>query len=104
MRAPLRSINGFSQALLEDYGAQLDAAALGYLQRVRGASQHMAVLIDDLLELARVTRSELRRERVDLSTLAKEITADLRKTDPERAAEIIITPGLSAVGDARLRR
>jgi signal transduction histidine kinase len=104
LRAPLRSINGFSQALLEDYGAQLDAAALGYLQRVRGASQHTAVLIDDLLELARVTRSELRRERVDLSTLAKEITADLRKTDPERAAEIIITPGLSAVGDARLRR
>lgn len=104
LRAPLRSINGFSQALLEDYGAQLDAAALGYLQRVRGASQHMAVLIDDLLELARVTRSELRRERVDLSTLSKEITADLRKTDPERAAEIIITPALSAVGDARLLR
>lgn len=104
LRAPLRSINGFSQALLEDYGAQLDAAALGYLQRVRGASQHMAVLIDDLLELARVTRSELRRERVDLSTLAKEITADLCKTDPERAAEIVIAPALSAVGDARLLR
>mgnify|MGYP000117790133 CR=1 FL=1 len=104
LRAPLRSINGFSQALLEDYGAQLDAAALGYLQRVRGASQHMAVLIDDLLELARVTRSELRRERVDLSTLAKEITADLRKTDPERAAEIVITPALSTAGDARLLR
>ena len=104
LRAPLRSINGFSQALIEDYGAQLDAAALGYLQRVRAASQHMAVLIDDLLELARVSRSELRRERVDLSTLAEEISADLRKTDPQRAADIIIAPALNAVGDARLLR
>lgn len=104
LRAPLRSINGFSQALLEDYGTQLDAAGRDYLQRVRNASQHMAVLIDDLLELARVSRSELRRERVGLSVIAQELTAELHKAHPERDVESLIAPELYAVGDARLLR
>ncbi len=104
LRAPLRSINGFGQALLEDYGTQLDEAGHGYLERVRNASQHMAVLIDDLLELARVTRSELRRERVNLSGIAQELTAELRKVHPERDVESLIAPELYADGDARLLR
>ena len=104
LRAPLRSINGFSQALIEDCGAQLDKTALDYLERVRRASQHMGLLIDDLLDLARVTRRELRRERVDLSAMVHDIVAELRKAHPERSVEAIIAPALYAVGDARLLR
>ncbi len=104
LRAPLRSINGFSQALLEDYGAQLDQVGRDYLERVRNASQHMAELIDDLLELARVTRSELRRERVDLSAITTDINAELHKAHPERSVESIIEAGVYSVGDARLLR
>src|SRR5437870_9106547 len=73
LRAPLRSIDGFSQALLEEYGGRLDDAARGHLDRVRAASQRMAQLIDDLLGLSRVTRAELRHERVDLSALAQSV-------------------------------
>src|SRR5207253_3585825 len=70
LRAPLRHINGFSQALLEDYADKLDEEGKGYLHEVRGASQEMAQLIDDVLQLAQVTRSEMRREEVSLSDLA----------------------------------
>ena len=104
LRAPLRAVDGFSQALIEDYGAQLDQTALGYLGRVRNASQHMATLIDDLLELARVTRSEMHREQVDLSAIAEDIVAELRKAHPGRVVEVVIAPALHAVGDARLLR
>jgi len=78
LRAPLRSIDGFSQALIEDYRDVLDQTGAGYLQRVRNASQRMAQLIDDLLELSRITRREMRRESTDFSLLAQEIVADLR--------------------------
>ncbi len=104
LRAPLRSIDGFSQVLLEDYSAQLDEAGRDSLQRVRAASQRMATLIDDLLKLARVTRSEMRTEAVDLSKIAQDIAADLERSTPEREVEFAIAPGLEARGDARLLR
>jgi PAS domain S-box-containing protein len=104
LRAPLRSIDGFSMALLEDYRDSLDKTALGYLQRIRNASQRMSALIDDLLELSRITRREIHREVVDLSMLAQEIVADLKKEQPERAVGIRITPGIRLQADANLLR
>src|SRR5205814_2248765 len=99
LRAPLRSIDGFSQILLEDYAGALDVAGRESLQRVRAASQRMGTLIDDLLKLARVTRVEIRTEDVDLSGMAREIAAELQRATPERLVEFAIAPGLSARGD-----
>ncbi|HEV2750582.1 MAG TPA: ATP-binding protein [Gemmatimonadales bacterium] len=104
LRAPLRSIDGFSQVLLEDYGPRLDESGRESLQRVRAASQRMAILIDDLLKLARVTRSEMRTEPVDLSKIARDIATELHRSTPERQVEFAIAPGLEARGDARLLR
>jgi hypothetical protein len=104
LRAPLRSIDGFSQALLEDYAERLDEEGRQYLRYVRESAQHMAQLIDDLLALSRVTRSELRRERVDLSGLARAVLAQLQRTQPDRRVRLVIADGLSAAGDARLLR
>ncbi len=104
LRAPLRSIDGFSQVLLEDYATQLGDAGRDSLQRVRAASQRMATLIDDLLKLARVTRAEMRTERVDLSGMAREIVFDIQRTTPDRRVEFAIAPGLEARGDSRLLR
>ncbi len=104
LRAPLRSINGFSQILLEDYSGTLDEEGRSYLRRVQAASQHMGRLIDDLLALSRVTRVPLRREHVDLSALAREIAMDLKSNDPEREVEFAIPDGLSATGDPGLLR
>jgi light-regulated signal transduction histidine kinase (bacteriophytochrome) len=102
LRAPLRHINGFSQALLEDYANVLDDQGKGYLREVRGASQEMAQLIDDLLQLARVTRSGMHRETVDLSELAQGVIAELCNRDPSRNVVVNIEKGLSANGDKRL--
>ncbi len=102
LRAPLRHINGFSQALLEDYAGRLDEEGKGYLQEVRNASREMAQLIDDLLQLARVTRSEMRREVVNLSELARSIIVELREADPGRAVAVKVEEGLFTYGDKRL--
>jgi signal transduction histidine kinase len=102
LRAPLRSIDGFSQIMLEDYADKLDAEGKDYLQRLRAASQRMGQLIDDMLKLSRVTRSSMQRERVDLSALAHAIAAELQQRQPERQVEFVITEGLAASGDARL--
>ncbi len=102
LRAPLRSIDGFSQALLEDYGDRPDEPGRGYLGRVRAAAQRMAELIDDLLHLARVTRAELRPEVVDLSALAEAAADQLQKSAPGRAVELVIRPGIRGRGDRRL--
>ncbi|MFC1907704.1 ATP-binding protein, partial [Chloroflexota bacterium] len=102
LRAPLRSIDGFSQALMEDYPDKLDEQGRGYLQRVRSATQRMGVLIDDLLSLSRVTRSEIRRETVDLSNLAQSIAKELQETQPERQVDFVIEPGLTTSGDSQL--
>lgn len=104
LRTPLRSIDGFSQALLEDYGDKLDSTARDHLQRVRRAAQRMATLIDDMLNLSRVTRSELHREKLDLSAMARSIVTELQEAEPGRQVEFVIENGLSAVGDARLLR
>ena len=104
LRAPLRSIDGFSQILLEDYATQLDEAGRESLHRVRAASQRMGTLIDDLLKLARVTRAEIRTEDVDLSGMARDIAAELERATPERKVEFAIAPGLKARGDTRLLR
>ena len=99
LRAPLRTIDGFSRILLEDYERSLDEEGRDYLGRVRNASQHMGHLIDDLLNLSRVTRSPLRRARVDLSSLAAGAAQELRETDPDREAEFIIEEGATDWGD-----
>ena len=102
LRAPLRAIDGFSQALLDDHGAGLPAEARGYLERVRAAVQRMGVLIDDLLKLARVSRAQLNLAEVGLSRMAQEIIARHRAAEPQRRVEVVIAPDLVAVGDARL--
>lgn len=102
LRAPLRHINGFSQALLEDYEDLLDETGKDFLHKVRSASQEMAQLINDMLELARVSRSEMRLETVNMSRLASEIAVDLQNIEPERKAVFHIEDDLSAYGDKRL--
>lgn len=104
LRAPLRSIDGFSQALLEDYAGSLDDQAKGYLSRVRAATQRMGLLIDDMLTLSRVTRVEMRREIVDLGALAAEVLAELQQNEPERKVVWHIDSGMTAVGDPHLLR
>lgn len=104
LRAPLRSMDGFSQALLEEYTGKLDDQGKDYLGRIRAASQRMAQLIDDMLSLSRVTRSEMHRERVDMGAVAQSIAAELRRAQPERKAEFVVSPGLYADGDAHLLR
>jgi PAS domain S-box-containing protein len=104
LRAPLRHINGFSQALMEDYADKLDEEGKDYLQQVRDASQEMAQLIDDVLQLARVTRSEMRRESVNLSHLAEDVMTELKKRDAGRRVPVHIEEGLSTRGDKRLLR
>jgi signal transduction histidine kinase len=102
LRTPLTSIDGFSQALLDDYADILDARGQGYLQRIHGATQRMADLIDALLALSHVTRAELSRESVDVSALARAIAADLQQREPTRQVVFVIADGLVANGDARL--
>ena len=102
LRSPLRSIVGFSHALLEDYAGKLDAEGRDYLNRVVAATQRMGQLIDDLLKLSRVSRLEMSRERIDLSAIAQTIAGNLKKNHPERAADFIIAQGLGAYGDERL--
>ena len=102
LRSPLRSIDGFSQALLEDYTDKLDTQGKDYLTRVRAASQKMGQLIDDLLNLSRMTRTEMRREVVDLSALAQAITAELQNSEPGRQVEFVIAEGMEVNGDKRL--
>ncbi|MCI0415819.1 PAS domain S-box protein [bacterium] len=104
LRAPLRKIDGFSQALLEDYESKLDEQGKDYLNRVRASSQRMAGLIDDILNLSRVTRTEMRRESVDLSSLAKSIVSDLQQTQMGRNVTVMIQNGVVANGDAHLLR
>ena len=104
LRAPLRSMDGFSVALLEEYADKLDDQGKDYLQRVREASKRMAQLIDGMLELSRMTRTEMSRKTVNLSALAETIFADLYKSQPERRVEFIIEPDLFVHGDVQLLR
>ncbi|MCW5978714.1 MAG: PAS domain S-box protein [Bryobacteraceae bacterium] len=102
LRAPLRGIDGWSLALLEDYGGQLDVRARQYLNRVRFETQRMGALIDDLLQLSRVSLSEMQRRAVDLTALAHAVAVRLREDEPRRELDFSIQPGLTAPGDPRL--
>jgi PAS domain S-box-containing protein len=102
LRAPLRAIDGFSQALLEDYGDKIDEDGLGYISRVRAAAQRMGRLIDDLLNLSRVTRRDLVRESVNLSEMASQIADEMRSQYPDRRVVFEIDPGLRTNGDSHL--
>ena len=104
LRAPLRSIDGFSQALLEDYSDSLPEEGQHYLQRVRAASQRMGQLIDDLLQLSRLTRSEMYLETVNLSDLIQELAVDLQTQVPERNVTLLIAPDIMVKADAKLLR
>lgn len=104
LRAPLRGIDGLSQVVLEEYADQLDEVGQQYLRRVRAASQRMGRLIDAILGLFRVTRTELRREAVDLSALAQTLATELTQSEPERDVEIVIEPDVRASGDPDLLR
>jgi signal transduction histidine kinase len=104
LRSPLRSLDGFSQALVEDYGEVLEAEGQDYLKRIRTASQRMARLIDDMLLLSRLSRGDMNRGEIDVSALAQEVVTELRETYPERDVDVVIEPGLVANADQRLLR
>jgi signal transduction histidine kinase len=104
LRAPLRGLAGFSQALMEDYADKLDGDALDYLTRISRASQRMGQMIDDLLTLSRATRGELRWERVNLSALATTIVAELDERNPDRQISCEIASQVIAQGDPRVLR
>ena len=103
LRAPLRSIEGFAKILQRDYAGQLlDETASEHLQRMRSAAGRMGQLIEDLLELSRVSRAELSLEAVDVSRIAADIITELRNRDPQRAVEVVIDPNMTARADPRL--
>jgi PAS domain S-box-containing protein len=102
LRAPLRSIDGFSQALQEDYAAHLDDQGMDYLQRIRSASKRMGLLIDDLLQLSRLTRGELHRQPLDLSAMARRVAEEFQRAEPGRTVTWTVAEKLSAEADERL--
>lgn len=102
LRAPLRSISGFSQVLLEDCAAELGEAGRDSLQRIIASIEKMGHLIDDLLNLSRVTRVEMQRGPVDLSRIVRRLFEELRKSHPDRTVEAVVEDGLVAAGDERL--
>ncbi len=102
LRAPLRAIDGFSRAVYEDHGEELSEEARSYLRRVCAASERMAGLIDDLLQLSRMTRTEMHRDRVNLTDMFKSIARDLRAEQPDRQAEFVIPDDMFVYGDVRL--
>ena len=104
LRTPLRAIDGFSLALLEDYDSVLDEQGKDYLNRVRSASQHMDAVIDDLLRLATIARREFEDQTVDLSALVTSVANDFMFNYPERSVELIIEPDLTVFGDENLLR
>lgn len=102
LRAPLRVIDGFSQALMEDYAGKLEGNGSHYLARIRATTQRMGLLIDDLLELARISRRSVKREPVDVSALVAEVVRELREKEPGREVAVHVQPDLSAAADRGL--
>ncbi len=100
--APLRAIDGFSRMIEEDYGPLMDIRGKGYIDRIRGGTQRMHQLIDDLLALSRVTRDEMKRESVSLSGIAEQILSDLKQMQPDRKVATRITLDIHATGDPNL--
>ena len=104
LRAPLRSIEGFSQLLLQQHAQQLDATGKDYLERVHRAALRLGRMMEDLLQLVRVARDGVKSERVDISRMAEDIIAALRAAAPARRLESAVSPGMLVTGDARLLR
>jgi light-regulated signal transduction histidine kinase (bacteriophytochrome) len=104
LRAPLRAMDGFGSALKREYGGRMDAKALHYIDRIHEGASRMSQLIDDLLGLSRVTRSDFTRCEVDLGHIARKIVAELEAADPERRVDVRIQPGLLVRGDPNLLR
>lgn len=104
LRTPLRGINGLSHALLEDHGESLDAEAKDYLLRIASAAERMGELIDALLDLSRLARTELQREPIDLTRMAESVMEHLRTSQPDRTVELVTAPGMTAHGDPPLIR
>lgn len=104
LRAPLRHIEGFGQALHEEYSANLDEPGQNYLRRIQKSCQQMNLLIDDLLNFSRLSRSAINPEEVSLSRLAQEIVAELRNEDPARRVQVSIAEGVMVTGDTSLLR
>ena len=104
LRSPLQNIDSFSQMLVEEYANRLNTDGRDYVQRLRASCQHMEEIIDALLLLSNMARHELVLDRVDLSTLAKAVAAELKQKDPDRLVDWVIAEGLAIEGDARLLR
>jgi PAS domain S-box-containing protein len=104
LRAPLRSVDSFSQIILDEYSDKLDEDGARYLRRIRAGAQHMGQLISDLLNLSRVSRGLLTREPVDLSAMASTIVNELRDLEPHRTVDVQIAPGIQVNCDTRLVR
>jgi len=104
LRSPLRSIDGFSQILQEEYSDKLDDTGKGYIERIHAAALRMGQLIDDMLMLSRIGRHDMQRTQVDLSRIARDVASGLGREQPERSVEISIQEGLRAFGDDHLLR
>lgn len=104
LRSPLRGIDGFSHMLADEYGERLDAQGKDYLERIRAAAQRMGALIDDILELSRISRHSMRKERVSLSLLAHELLDELAQSTPARIIDVSVEEGCVAFGDPQLLR
>jgi light-regulated signal transduction histidine kinase (bacteriophytochrome) len=102
LRAPLRSIDGFSHALLNEFGQKMEPQARDYLQRILDATKRMGRLIDELLAVSRIQRAELFRENIDVAEMAKELVTRLEKSNPERKVSVVIKPPLLADADRRM--
>jgi signal transduction histidine kinase len=104
LRAPLRSLSGFSQALYEDYAHQLDGTAKDYLERIKGSAERMGELIEGLLKLSRINQAEINNESVNLSVLCHELVSELRDHEPQRNVTVDIQAAILAGGDRHLLR
>lgn len=104
LRAPLRSMSGFSEVIIEEYADRLDATGRDYLNRIQRSCGRMSDLIDDLLKLSRVTLQTIERTMVDVSDMAGAVAADLQKTEPQRSVTFDIEPGVTVEADGRLLR
>jgi light-regulated signal transduction histidine kinase (bacteriophytochrome) len=104
LRGPLEIVNGMNYIIMQQYGPQLDPGVKDCLGRIQDASKRMEQLIDDMLNLARVTKSEMHREQVDLSAMVRQIAGELKQREPQRAVELVVADGVIVHGDVHLLR
>jgi PAS domain S-box-containing protein len=102
LRAPFRWISGFAQALQEGHASQMDAEGRRFIEKIRDSTEHMGALLDGLIELARFSRTDLRRTALDLTATVRRVAAELQEDDPERKVELVVAEGITANGDPRL--